>query len=83
MTGLGDLQAVLMALHLLVLHRSDGGEVWVNADLVTSLRDPVGELRKLAPPGACIIGLSDGKFVAVIEPCKSVKRQLDELLERP
>lgn len=69
-----------IALHLLVLHRSDGGEVWINSDLVTSLRDPVGELRKLAPPGACIIGLADGKFVAVIEPCREVRRQLDLLV---
>ena len=68
-----------VALSLIVLHRVDGGEVVINPAQVTSLRHPAGPLGKLAPHGRCLIGLTDGKFVAVIEPCAEVKR----LLERP
>lgn len=66
-----------VALSLIVLHRADGGEVIINPAQVTSLRRPAGPLEKLAPHGRCLIGLVDGKFVAVIEPCSEVKRLLE------
>lgn len=76
---MSDLQALLVALHMLVLHRSDGGEVIVNGDQITSLRSPPGSLSKLTPSGHCLVGLTDGKFVAVLEDCSEVKRQLETL----
>lgn len=71
------LAALAIGVHLLVLHRSDGGEVWINADQVTSLRSPAGRLDRLAPEGHCLIGLTDGKFVGVLESCAEVKQQLE------
>jgi hypothetical protein len=69
--------AGLIALSLLVLHRSDGGEVIINADQVTSLRTTAGPLHGLSPGAHCIIGLTDGKYVGVLETCREVKRQLE------
>lgn len=69
--------ALLVALHLIVLHRSDGGSVWISADEVTSLRSPAGKLGHLTPRGHCIVYLADGKFVSVLEGCNEVKRQLE------
>ena len=71
------LSALLVALHLIVLHRSDGGEVIINAEQVTTLRSPAGQLSKLAPAGHCAVGLTDGKFVVVLEACEAVRRQLE------
>jgi hypothetical protein len=63
---------------LVVLHRSDGGEVSVAAAQVTSLRTPGGALHGLAPAGGCLVGLTDGKFVAVLEGCPEVRRRLED-----
>lgn len=71
------ISALLIALHLITLHRSDGGEVTINPAQVTTLRSPAGRLGHLAPSGHCIIGLVDGKFVSVLEACEEVKRQLE------
>ena len=68
---------IFLAIGLIVLHRADGGEVIINPAQVTSLRATAGSLGRLAPHGHCLVGLTDGKFVAVIEPCTQVKRLLE------
>ena len=66
------------ALVLVVLHRVDGGEVVVNSTQVTSLRSVPGGLSGHLPgPSKCLVGLTDGRFVAVVEPCGEVKRLLE------
>lgn len=67
----------LIAVYLIVLHRSDGGDVTINAEQVTSLRSTVG-VGHLASEGHCIVGLTDGKFVTVLEPCAEVRRRLEK-----
>lgn len=67
------LKPLIVALHLIVLHRADGGEVIVNPTQITSLRSPAGQVAR----GHCIVGLTDGKFVVVLEACALVKRQLE------
>lgn len=64
---------------LIVLHRVDGGEVIVAPTQVTSLRSPGGPLDHLPTPGGrCLVGMTDGKFVSVLESCRRVK----DLIER-
>lgn len=65
---------ITVLLLLIVLHRSDGAEVMVNAEQITSLRSPAGHLGRLAPGGRCIVNLVDGKFIAVLESCTEVRR---------
>lgn len=63
---------------LVVLHRGDGGEVIIAPAQVTSLRAPAGALHGLAPSSRCIVWMTDGKFVGVLESCAEVKRRLEE-----
>ena len=65
------------ALCLIVLHRIDGGEVWVNPAQVTSLRVVEGSLSARYGGGNCMVGLTDRKFVAVLQRCADVKRLLE------
>jgi hypothetical protein len=65
------------AITLIVLHRADGGEVTVAASQITSLRNTHGSLRDIAPHTNCIVGMTDGKFVGVLEACNEIKRQLE------
>lgn len=68
----------MLALNLVVLHRADGQEVAVNPPQITSLRAPAGALDRLAPQGShCIVGLADGKWLAVIETCRAVQQLLE------
>lgn len=63
---------------LVILHRVDGGEVIVNRNQVTSLRSTPGSLKgQMPPPTNCLVGLTDGKFVAVTESCAEVKQLLE------
>jgi hypothetical protein len=71
------------ALALVLLHRADGGTVTIAANHVTSLRETPGSLGKQVPDATrCLVGLTDGKFVAVLETCTEVRRLL-EAASRP
>lgn len=70
---------LLVGALLVILHRADGGEVAVAPGQVTSLRAPAGPLKGLAPSSGCIVGLTDGKFVGVLETCNEAKRRLEEI----
>jgi len=70
--------AAAAALVFVVLHRGDGGEIRINPAQVTALRSVPGRLsRQLIGRAQCVVGLTDGKFAAVIEPCGEVKRLLE------
>lgn len=71
------ISALLISVYLIVLHRSDGGEVTINAEQVTSLRSTRG-VGHLAPDGHCVVGLTDGKFVTVLETCEAIDHQLEQ-----
>ena len=66
-------------LRLVVLHTVDGREVYVNPKAVTNLQDARTDddpTKRTTRGVACIISLSDGKFVSVAERCASVKQEL-------
>lgn len=63
---------------LIVLHRVDGGEVHVNPQQVTSLRATAGAFSAGLPGAVCVVGLTDRKFVSVLETCAEVKRLLEQ-----
>ena len=69
------------ALYLLVLHRADGGEVVVNPAQIVTLHAPgqAGSTARLFTGAArCAIGLSDGKWLAVVETCETIRQRLEE-----
>ena len=70
------LHAVVYA--LIALHRADGGQVFINPAQITSLRIVEGA-RSAYINGRCVVGLTDRKFVAVVESCVEVRRLLEQL----
>ena len=60
-----------------VLHTVDGREVGVSAPQVTSLR-PAAEGKHFTKQARCMVSLTDGKFVAVIEPCRTVQKLMED-----
>jgi hypothetical protein len=69
---------MILAVLLVVLHTVDGREVGVNPPQVTSLR-PAAEGKHFTRQAQCMISLSDGKFVAVVETCAAVRRKLESV----
>ena len=76
--------AVLAAgMALVVLHRIDGGEVVVAPAHITSMHSKaLGSARdKLVTPEArCIVWLTDGRQLSVLELCDTVKKLMDEAM---
>ena len=71
--------AVLVA--LVILHRVDGGEVLVAPEHITSMHSKaLGSARDKLITGEarCIVWLSDGKLLSVLEPCEKVKQLMNE-----
>ena len=67
-------------LQLIVLHQVDGREVVVNPAQITSLYAALpGRPNRLVAPGSrCVVMLTDGKHVGVIEPCAAVRRLIEK-----
>lgn len=71
--------ALAAALYLLVLHRADGGEVLVNPAQIVTLHGPTPAgtpARLFTGAVRCAIGLSDGKWLSVVEPCEAIRERL-------
>jgi len=72
------------ALHLIVLHRTDGGTVTVNTAQITALypSPPSGQNKLVVKQAHCSVWLTDGKFLSVVETCDQVKDLLEKNLPR-
>ena len=76
---------LLAGLALVILHRVDGGEVLVSPAHVTSMHAKAlgGARDKLTVHEArCIVWLADGKQLMVLEPCETVRKLLDEAIQK-
>jgi len=59
---------------LIVLHTGTGVAVEVNTEAITHLRNPEPSSSPSFPPNVkCMVNLSDGKFVTVVESCQEVR----------
>jgi len=67
------LYAAVLALEFVRLTGPDGQIIELNSDQIVSLREPRAEFKDHFTKGTnCLIFTTDGKFVAVTEPCKVV-----------
>jgi hypothetical protein len=72
------MSGVLVTLVLIALHTVDGVEILINPDEIAVLR-PSSEAAKGKPNSLivggvrCVIGLTTGKFVSVVETCPTVR----------
>jgi hypothetical protein len=57
------------------LHAPQGAVIEINPDQVTSLRNAPPQKRgSFTEQANCLINLTDGKFVTVIEDCETVRK---------
>lgn len=71
--------AILIALDLLEVHGPDGQTAFVNVHEIASLRAPnYADLGRFAKGSHCIVLTTDGKFLAVVEPCSELRARLSE-----
>lgn len=69
---------LLIALQLLVLHRPDGGTLYINPGEIAFVAEP----RKrpgstLDPATRCVVFMSDRHFIGVMETCAAIKQLLE------
>ena len=69
----------LLFVALIILHTLDGREVVINSKQITSLTGPrPGAAQGMFVEGSnCLINMTDGKFVAVVETCNQVRDLLE------
>jgi uncharacterized protein YlzI (FlbEa/FlbD family) len=71
---------VVLLATLIVLHTLDGREIDINPKQITSMREAKedDEDGKAFTSGVrCMVNLTDGKFVTVVETCAEVRRKLE------
>jgi len=61
---------------LLYLHGLDSRVIIVNPDQITSMYSKKGPNKQVTEKTECVINLTDGKFVSVLETCEEVNKQL-------
>lgn len=63
---------------LVMLHTGDGQVVTVNPIQVTSLREAREDNKAFSGGVSCLINLTDGKFVTVVEDCATVRELIGD-----
>lgn len=60
------------------LHGPDGQLVMINTHEITSLRQPTSfDMRRYFTKGArCIVITAEGRFIAVVESCQTIREQI-------
>ena len=65
-------------IEFLLLQAMDGHSIHVNKDAIVTISEP----RKIGRMGTdkfnCVIGLTSGKYVTVVETCEIVRKRLKE-----
>jgi hypothetical protein len=77
MTGL--ISALLLAEVVLVeLHGPGNQIIYVNPSQITNIREPRDmNLRHFAVGTRCVVIMTNGNFIAVHDPCRVVRQQLE------
>jgi hypothetical protein len=73
------MREIILALHLLRLTGPDHQIVDINPAEIVSIRQPRGSDTHFHKDVRCLIHTADGKFIAVVEDCDSVRDQLETL----
>ncbi len=69
--------ALLVELKLVEMHGPDGQQIFINANEITSLRQPLASSREHFAQGVrCQVFLSNGNFVTTQETCREVRDSL-------
>jgi uncharacterized protein YlzI (FlbEa/FlbD family) len=69
---------LIAALAMIVLHTGDGREIGINPKQVTSMREARETNKHFTDKVRCMVNLTDGKFVAVLETCDVVRNKIEQ-----
>lgn len=73
---------LLVRVVLIVLHNVDGGEIAINPEHVVALQhtsEAAGKTNTLIASGhKCVVSLSNGKMVSVVEDCGMIRQAIRE-----
>lgn len=77
---------ILIAVTLIVLHNVDGTELLVNPKQIVSLqatneggaRGTPQQNKLIAGGHRCVIALTNGKFLSVVETCEAVVKAMED-----
>lgn len=68
------------ALQWITLHGPDNVTIDVNPAQIVTVREPRGQQERVVHKDVkCLLFLADGKFIAVVEDCATVRARLDDL----
>jgi uncharacterized protein YlzI (FlbEa/FlbD family) len=65
-------------IELLLLQAMDGHQIYVNKDAIVTISEPRTIGRLGTDKFNCVIGLTSGKYITVVETCDSVRKRLKE-----
>jgi hypothetical protein len=75
------LTAAIAAYQLILVHTPNGDLVELNPDQIVSLRTAAPERKEegrlFHQSVKCLINLADGKFVAVVEDCNTIRALIE------
>lgn len=66
----------LIAIALIMLHGPGGQPIEINVHNISSLRVPRGT-EHFARDTHCLVFMSDGKFIAIVETCAEIVAMVD------
>jgi hypothetical protein len=69
-----------VAAALLLLHGPDGHTVLLNPEQIVALhskKQDKGEAKLFVPGAECLVNTADGKYIAVVEVCSTIRDALE------
>ena len=69
----------LAALQLIFVHGPDGQRIELNVDQISSIREPREREGHFAREVQCLVFMTNGKWIGVIETCDEVLAKIREL----
>ena len=68
-----------IAVHLILLHAPDGQGIELNPREISSIREPRDtEGQHWQKDVRCILSMTNGKFIAVVEDCKTIVEMVEK-----
>ena len=58
---------------MIILHSASGTPIDLNTETITNLRNPEPNNPAFTSGVKCMVNMTDGKFVTVVESCKEVR----------
>jgi hypothetical protein len=65
-------------IEFLMLQAMDGHNIYVNKAAIVTVSEPRVVGRLGTDKFNCIVGLNNGKYIAVLEKCESIEKRLKE-----